>query len=784
MENVIPWCGKSDIGRQRKSNQDCFAAFPEVGIWVLADGMGGHVAGAEAAVRAVAVVAAEVRAGKSLPLAVECAHLEVIRLGEELLRDDKTGRHPGCTVVALRLYSVAGVTDSAVVPDSENVVVADFDAEAEVVTYEIVWVGDSRAWLWDGRKLSRLTTDHSIVQDLVNWGDLTEEEALEHPQRHQLSQALGVGGRDHKLRPGCLSGTFNPQTEMIILTSDGAFCHDQLPDTAVKLLQDSSEPEEIVSKMIGESLGLGGEDNVTVVAVGRIAADCRSAAGPETSITDISDTTIRPGFFGKLRQRWRQTFLLFFLAFLLLNLIPASLVHAEMPRGDQLDSVCQEVAARLAANYGSHPLERVAVYFIYPRGCRSQVLNPQELREAKVIALALQDALTARTEFKVLNRDNERWARVLHEEGNRGTLDGNDIMRVGTGLGAHWIVTGEYWQTSDGRFRLNARLFNGITGEGAAIAHVDSSFVSSRRHHWRPLLLGVAAFLLLLFGGWVLLLATKKRNVRVQKQEDARVVSVGQDNLAQAIARRDPGFCDHLRLNPDLTATLPHDLQKLASAMQAEVEALKINDFRDRLYVIAPGPEQGLGRGDKWLFSFSDPRISRAPQAHLKLDGGRFFVVHNHEVANPTLVNGESITVHALEIGNEISLSSQTLLQMKSLLSTGGALLEIIAGPDAGRSLVIFKRELKLAEIFSDNGAGAGRLGIPEISIIREKGRYQLALVHQTTCTENVTSAEITIRNPEFATVDIELKPGSRIVLCDGDQLYDGSGHLCFSVKL
>jgi protein phosphatase len=128
MEKIIPWFGASDIGRQRQSNQDCFAAFPELGLWVLCDGMGGHAAGAAAAGRAVAMIEAEIRAGQSLTAAVESAHRAVIGLGDELQRDDKESRRPGSTVVALRVGSAA----------------ADID-NSQTASYEIVWVGDSRA---------------------------------------------------------------------------------------------------------------------------------------------------------------------------------------------------------------------------------------------------------------------------------------------------------------------------------------------------------------------------------------------------------------------------------------------------------------------------------------------------------------------------------------------------------------------------------------------------------------------------------------------------------------
>ncbi len=250
-------------------------------------------------------------------------------------------------------------------------------------------------------------------------------------------------------------------------------------------------------------------------------------------------------------------------------------------------------------------------------------------------------------------------------------------------------------------------------GECSATAHVNSSFGSAQRHNWRPLLLGLAALLLLVVGGWALFLLTRKRKVRSKNRLAENTAAARQEELIAAVNRRDPDICD--KLNSDLILTLPPERRKIATAMAATPAGLIFDDHRGRSVIAAPGPEQGLGRGEKWLFSFSDPRISRAPQAHIKIDGGQVFIVHNHKANNPTLINGEPIKVHSLEIGLEIWLSSLTCLQVKSMLSSGGARLDVSAGPDAGRTLLFFKREFDCKEIFVE---------ISCITIVREKGRY------------------------------------------------------------
>ena len=213
-------------------------ATPELGLWVLCDGMGGHQAGAEASRLATEVMVYQVKEGKNLKVSVAAAHAAVLKLGDEIADKEKAVRRPGTTLAALQ---VAGES------------------------YEIVWVGDSRVWLWDGNNLKCLTTDHSVVQDLVNWGDITEAEALNHPQRHQLTQALGVTDSE-KLRIEEISGRWQPKVETLFLTSDGAFCHTD-PEAAARVLLKTNTPQEIVEIMIAESLARGSEDNITVVAV-------------------------------------------------------------------------------------------------------------------------------------------------------------------------------------------------------------------------------------------------------------------------------------------------------------------------------------------------------------------------------------------------------------------------------------------------------------------------------------------------------------------------------------
>ena len=201
-----------------------------------------------------------------------------------------------------------------------------------------------------------------------------------------------------------------------------------------------------------------------------------------------------------------------------------------------------------------------------------------------------------------------------------------------------------------------------------------------------------------------------------------------------------------------------------------------LDDNSGRHFNIVFGSEQGLGRGEKWLFSFSDPRISRAPQAFLKIDGGRSFIVHNRLVGNPTLVNSDEFAARPLVVGDEIVLSSATKLKVNSLLTDGGALLDVIEGPDSGHSLVLFDRKLPFAGL-SGGTSGEAEAQLSTISITWQKGRYMLVVG------EAAEKFKLIVRNDRFAD-DLRPEPGTYLVLCDGDQLCDASGHSLFVVGL
>ncbi len=222
----------TDVGRERDHNEDNLAVCADQGLWVVADGMGGHEAGEVASAIAVAVIPELIKSGSKLSSALERAHRAIIDAGNA----GKGSPGMGCTAVALKLSGC---------------------------NYQVAWVGDSRAYLWNGSALRQLTSDHSFVQQMIDAGALTEEEARVHPQRSVITQALGVG--DRSVQVDTLGGTLL-KGESILLCSDGLTS--EVEDIQIaNLLSSAPDLQQRVQGLITAANDNGGSDNITVILI-------------------------------------------------------------------------------------------------------------------------------------------------------------------------------------------------------------------------------------------------------------------------------------------------------------------------------------------------------------------------------------------------------------------------------------------------------------------------------------------------------------------------------------
>lgn len=256
---MIKFAATTHPGLKREKNEDCYAADAELGLWLVADGMGGHACGEVASDIVKTQVTEAYAAGKTLADAVACAHRAVL---EEISHRDKNLRMMGSTVVALSL--------------TERL-------------YQIVWVGDSRAYCWNGKDLEQLSQDHSHVSELLNDGLISDTEAATHPQRHVLTQSIGVSDKI-VLQPGTVSGQLE-EGEQILLCSDGLT--DELSDANIEqLLRGSASVDSQVENLIDAALTAGGRDNVTVVIVGE--SDATRSLGSATLDMETTQDISRP----------------------------------------------------------------------------------------------------------------------------------------------------------------------------------------------------------------------------------------------------------------------------------------------------------------------------------------------------------------------------------------------------------------------------------------------------------------------------------------------------------
>jgi PPM family protein phosphatase len=231
----LTWGAATAVG-QREDNQDRYLAAPPV--FAVADGMGGHVGGASAAEAAVealrSLTGSETTTVDAIRLALQRADGEI----RAFQGPDKAGA--GTTVAGVALVN-----------------------EGEGPQWAVFHVGDSRVYRWHEGKLEQLTTDHSVVQELLDAGYISEESAATHPQRHIITRALGVGPR--------------PEADVVLLPvvpghrflacSDGLT--GELSDVRIaELLATAGAPQQSADALTAAADAHGARDNATVVVIG------------------------------------------------------------------------------------------------------------------------------------------------------------------------------------------------------------------------------------------------------------------------------------------------------------------------------------------------------------------------------------------------------------------------------------------------------------------------------------------------------------------------------------
>jgi serine/threonine protein phosphatase PrpC len=229
--------GVSDAGKVRRNNEDAYLAGEgrDETLLAIADGIGGFEAG-EVASRIAIEALKELESDAPFETAIREANRRILTFG----RGDERLSGMGTTIVAVR-----------------------FGGTRERPVAEVAHVGDSRAYLLRGGDLRPLTEDHSLVAELVRSGELTRDQAAEHPQKNLITRALGAEEEvdvDTAVLPV-------EAGDRILLCSDGL--SDMVPEGRIsEILADSSgDPEAAARRLLSAALDAGGTDNVTVVVV-------------------------------------------------------------------------------------------------------------------------------------------------------------------------------------------------------------------------------------------------------------------------------------------------------------------------------------------------------------------------------------------------------------------------------------------------------------------------------------------------------------------------------------
>ena len=240
---------RTDPGRRRENNEDSVCTREDLGLFIVADGMGGHVAGEIASRLVVQEVERFVAAASS----AAAGH------APSLGGTGSAGDRLAAALVEANRLLAARIAEDAALEGMATTAVALL-AEAEDIA--LAHVGDSRAYRWRAGQLTQLTSDHSWVEEQVRAGRLTATAARRHPWRHVVTRAVS-GGADIEVEVSALAVE---QGDRILLCSDGLST--VVADSGIgEVLGMDGPAGEACDELVRRANAAGGPDNVTVVLI-------------------------------------------------------------------------------------------------------------------------------------------------------------------------------------------------------------------------------------------------------------------------------------------------------------------------------------------------------------------------------------------------------------------------------------------------------------------------------------------------------------------------------------
>lgn len=250
-------CCRTDTGRRRNINEDAYLDLDNVGLWVVADGMGGHARGDVASQLTI-----EALEGLHKPHSMDAfSHTVRERLSQvnQRMRMQATGLPPeqimGSTVVAFLVFKRE---------------------------WCCLWAGDSRAYLLRDNRLFQITRDHSVAQEMAERGELSQEEVASHPWANRITRAIGA--TDELVLDE--SRSFLRDGDTVLLCSDGL--NKEVDDDEVAEILEQHDCEAASRELVDLSLERGARDNVTVAVI-------RFEATTDYRASLSDDTAVNPG---------------------------------------------------------------------------------------------------------------------------------------------------------------------------------------------------------------------------------------------------------------------------------------------------------------------------------------------------------------------------------------------------------------------------------------------------------------------------------------------------------
>jgi serine/threonine protein phosphatase PrpC len=237
MSRAIQSWSATHPGTVRTQNQDACLCRPEIGLFAVADGVGGHSGGEVASRQVMAML-------NAIPGTIPpAARLAAVRAGLQQAHE--------------HLLQSPAATGPAIAPATTVVVLMLHEGH-----FACLWAGDSRAYLLRDGQLCRLTTDHSVVQDLVNSGALTEAEADQDPRQHVITRAIGAGEQELQIEKTV--GEVLSQ-DRFLLCSDGLYKTLEAETITGMLALAEDSVGDAAERLIHAALAHYARDNVTAV---------------------------------------------------------------------------------------------------------------------------------------------------------------------------------------------------------------------------------------------------------------------------------------------------------------------------------------------------------------------------------------------------------------------------------------------------------------------------------------------------------------------------------------